>query len=103
MPQLVWTPSALNDVQRLYNFLKAKDTELAMLAAKTIREGVQVLSANPQLGRLFDDLDADYREWPIPFGKSGYLVLYHFNGNEVAVLAVKHQKEFEYIGHSLSS
>ncbi len=100
MPQLVWTPSALNDVQRLYDFLKAKDAELAKQAAHIIREGVQVLSANPQLGRLFDDLDADYREWPIPFGKSGYLVLYHFNRNKVAVLAVKHQKEFEYIRHS---
>ena len=41
-------------------------------------------------------MDETFRDWPINFGDSGYVVRYHFNGNEVTILAIRHQKEAGY-------
>ena len=41
-------------------------------------------------------MDPEFREWSIDFGHSGYVVLYRFDGEIVAVLAVRHQKEAGY-------
>ena len=40
-------------------------------------------------------MEPEYREWPIDFGNSGYLVLYHYDGSAVIVI-VRHQKEVGY-------
>lgn len=41
-------------------------------------------------------MDAAYREWPIDFGNVGYLALYRVDGEVVALLAVRHQREEGY-------
>jgi len=41
-------------------------------------------------------MDPEYREWLIDFGNSGYIVLYHFDGQTAVILAVRHQKEVGY-------
>ena len=61
MSQLIWTPPALNDVQRLYRFLAARDTGAAQRAVKAIRAGVQILVRQPGLGRPLEDMDMDFR------------------------------------------
>ena len=61
-----------------------------------IRECVKTLVAHPQVGRVAEDMDEVFRDWPINFGDSGYVVRYRFNGNEVTILAVRHQKEAGY-------
>jgi hypothetical protein len=38
-------------------------------------------------------LGAEFRELPIHFGTTGYVARYHFAGDSVTVLAVRHQKE----------
>jgi plasmid stabilization system protein ParE len=93
MSRLIWSPAALADVQRLYRFLADKDVNAAKRAAGAIRRGVRILAAQPLLGRPADDMDPDYREWLIQFGHSGYVALYRYTGNEVVILAVRHQKE----------
>lgn len=35
----------------------------------------------------------EFRERIIPFGSSGYLVLYRYDGQIVAILAVRHGRE----------
>jgi plasmid stabilization system protein ParE len=96
VPRLIWTPAALADVQRLYRFLATKDADAAQRAVKAIRAGVKILAHQPRLGRPIEDLDAEYREWLIDFGSSGYVALYRVEGETVAVLAVRHQKEAGY-------
>ena len=51
MPRLIWSPSVLLDVQRLYRFLAAKNAEAARQAVKAIRESVQILALQPGIGR----------------------------------------------------
>jgi plasmid stabilization system protein ParE len=96
VPRLIWSPQALIDVQRLYRFLVAKDEAAARRAIKTIRAGVKVLAHQPEIGRPVDDADPEFREWLIDFGRAGYLVLYHFDGDTATLLAVRHQKESGY-------
>ena len=41
-------------------------------------------------------MDTEFRELPIDFGDTGYIARYHYAGNTVTVLAVRHQKEAGY-------
>ena len=48
------------------------------------------------MGRPAQDMEPEYREWPINFGHSGYVVLCHFDGQTILIVAVRHQKELDY-------
>jgi len=93
VPRLIWSEPALANVQRLYRFLADKNLAAAKRAVKAVREGVKILSVHPQVGRVVEDLDEAFRDWPVDFGDSGYLVRYRFDGELVTILAVRHQKE----------
>ena len=93
MPHLIWSPSALLDVQRLYHFLAPKNPDAAKRAVKAIRHGVNVLEQQPGIGRPVEDMDEEFRDWIIDFGDSGYVARYRVGQNSVTVLAVRHQKE----------
>jgi len=93
MPRLIWSEPALAHVQRLYRFLAKKNLAAAKRAVKAIRDGVKTLAQHPQVGRLVDDMDEAFRDWPVDFGESGYVVRYRFDGERVTLLAVRHQKE----------
>jgi plasmid stabilization system protein ParE len=36
---------------------------------------------------------AEFREWIIGFGDTGYVALYRYDGDTVIILAVRHQRE----------
>jgi plasmid stabilization system protein ParE len=93
MSRLIWSPSALRDVQRLYRFLAGKNADAAKRAVQAVRQGVTVLGHQPQIGRPIEDMAEAYREWQIDFGDSGYVVRYLVATDTVAILAVRHQKE----------
>ncbi len=96
MPRLIWTPEALKDVQRCHRFIASKNPDAASRAACAISEGMQTVAAHPGSGRPADKMDTAFREWLIPFGDSGYVVLYRFDGDLAVVLAVRHQREAGY-------
>lgn len=96
MPRLIWTPPALADVQRLYRFLVPKDADAAQRAVKAIRAGTKMLAHQPHIGRPVEDMEPEFREWLIDFGNSGYVALYRYDGENIAILAVRHQKEVGY-------
>jgi len=96
MPRLIWSPSALLDIQRLYRFLAEKNIGAAQQAVKVIRESLNILTKQPGVGRPIEDMDPEYREWPINFGNTGYVALYHYDGKTALIVAVRHQKEVGY-------
>jgi len=93
MPQLIWSPAALRDIDRLYRFLVDKNPVAARRAVKSIREGMNILETQPAAGRPVQDMDPAFREWFITFGGSGYVALYRLDGEQAVVLAVRHQRE----------
>jgi len=96
MSQVIYAPSAIRDFQRLREFLRSKNPVAAKRATETIIKAIQVLGLQPQIGRPVEDMPEDYREWPIDFGDSGYVALYRYNMESVAIVAVRHQKEVSY-------
>ncbi len=93
MSHLIWSPSALRDVQHLYRFLAPKNLDAAKRAIQAIRQGVKVVEQQPGVGRPVDDMDDEFRDWIIDFGDSGYVARYRVEPQFVTILAVRHQKE----------
>lgn len=96
MARLVWTPRALRDVERLDRFLHSKDPDAARRASLAIQQAVAMLAQHPEIGRRIVDMDPEYREWLAPFGDSGYIALYRYDGRDVVILAVRHARELGY-------
>jgi plasmid stabilization system protein ParE len=96
MAKLVWTARARADLRRLRDFLVDQNPEAAARAVRTIREGLNTLKIAPGAGKIVDRLPADCREWPIPFGKSAYMVLYRIDGETVVIQALRHGREAGY-------
>jgi plasmid stabilization system protein ParE len=96
MARLIWTARALSDLSRLHRFLAPKNRDAARRATRTIRDGAKTLATHPEIGRPMDEMPPEFREWLIPFGAGGYLVLYRYDGTLVAILAVRHAREAGY-------
>lgn len=84
------------DVARLHEFLAPKSLDAAQRAVKVIRQGVKALSKHPQIGRPVEEMPAEFREWVIEFGQGAYVALYHYDGKQVVILAVRHGREDGY-------
>jgi plasmid stabilization system protein ParE len=96
MPRVKWSLAAIKDLERLHHFLVPKNSESARRAIRTIREGVQLLATHPEIGRPVEEMPPEFREWVIEFGQGAYLALYHFDGKEVVILALRHGREAVY-------
>ncbi|MFC3902387.1 Plasmid stabilization system protein ParE [Acinetobacter marinus] len=93
---IIWTPSSLADIQRLYRFLAEKDPDIAKQAIAAIRQSVQPLEIFPNIGRPVQEMSSEYREILIDFGQSGYVLLYRLDQHQLSILAVRHQREVGY-------
>jgi plasmid stabilization system protein ParE len=98
--RLIWSPAASRDIGRLHRFLAGLDRAAAARAVRVIRESLRILEALPGAGRPVDDpsgamgaTGAEFREWIIGFGDTGYVALYRYDGDTVIILAVRHQRE----------
>lgn len=49
-----------------------------------------------------EEMSPEFRRWFIPFGGSGYLALYRYDGDLVAILALRHAKEAGYDSESMT-
>ncbi|HUW25184.1 MAG TPA: type II toxin-antitoxin system RelE/ParE family toxin [Gallionella sp.] len=96
MPRLIWSPSALQDVRHIHHFLFEKNPAAANEAVSVIRNAVKIIAQHPEIGRPAAEMEPEFREWPIPFGGSGYLALYRFDGDTAVILALRHQREAGY-------
>lgn len=93
MTIIKWSPRALADIKRLYDFLNAKNHDAAKRAVGAIREGVNVLLEYPEIGKPVIDMSPNFRDLNIAFGSRGYIVRYYFNGKEAIILAIRHYLE----------
>jgi plasmid stabilization system protein ParE len=93
--QVVYSANALDNLERAFEFVAARDPRAASAAANAIREAIKILSRHPLIGRA---AEGPLRELVISHGKSGYVALYRFlpERDEVIVLAIRHQRELDY-------
>lgn len=81
------------DVHRLYRFLLDIKPKAARRAVQAIRESVQILAQHHEVGRPVEGMDAEFREWPISYGGSGYVALYRITAGAALIVAARHRKE----------
>jgi plasmid stabilization system protein ParE len=96
LPRLIWTQAAVRDVARLHRFLAPKNRDAARRAVQAVRRGVRLLAQYPEIGRPAPEMPTEFRERLVPFGDGGYLVLYRYDGEMIALLAVRHAREAGY-------
>ena len=98
--QVRFTEDAEADLVRLYEFILAKDQadwSLATRALEAIKNGIRSLEFSPFSYRKASLDNPFLRELIIPFGASGYVVLFEIDEDQtVSILAVRHQLEEDY-------
>jgi plasmid stabilization system protein ParE len=92
MAEVVYTPQALDDLDRLEDFLLEVDEHAARKTIPLILSAIEVLCQHPNIGRRRGN---QVRELVISRGKTGYVAFYRFDEiRDVArVLAIRHQRE----------
>ncbi len=94
---ILLAPEALDDLERIFDFLADQDEALARGDLSRIREAIQILEHHPVIGRLAR-ASGTLRELVISRGRSGYVALYEYSPVEdiVRVVAIRHQREVGY-------
>lgn len=92
MTRLVFSPSALQDIERLVQFLMESGPAAASATADVLTGGLKILKDHPLAGR---PAELGYRELLISRGRTGYVALYKYEVERDAaiILAIRHQRE----------
>ena len=90
MHRVVFSARANTDLDRLHAFIAVKSPRAARCAVERIIEGIDLLSLFPQSGTL---VRGNIRNFTIRFGRSGYIVRYELQGEDVLITRIWHGKE----------
>lgn len=92
MTAVVYSLQALDDLDRLENFLLEADVQAARKTIPLIISAVETLRLHPNIGTRRGD---QMRELVISRGSTGYIALYRYHENRdvVTVLAIRHQRK----------
>jgi plasmid stabilization system protein ParE len=90
--RIVFSPKALQDLERLTDFLIQTDKNATLTTIELIEGAIQILSQHPHIGRT---CDLHIRELIISRAKSGYVAMYSFDErkNTILICSIRHQKE----------
>ena len=92
MTRILWLPEALDDVERLHDFLIWKEPSAAARAVRTILNGAGRLQELPELGRPLAD-GTDRRELVVRFGAGAYVLRYRMDREAAVIIRVWHSRE----------
>jgi addiction module RelE/StbE family toxin len=95
LAKLSYAPQALNDLERLTEFLMSTDPAAAGKTVELIAEAISLLKRHPWIGR---PVESGLRELVISRGRSGYVALYSVEDahDAVLILSIRHQREAGY-------
>ena len=93
-----FTPEALKDVERLFDYFADIDIDLARKSNAAIGHAIRTIGEFPFSGRVVDERFPFIREFIISFGSAGYVALFEIEGDSlVTVLALRHQCEADFL------
>jgi plasmid stabilization system protein ParE len=92
------TAEALEDLDRLYDFLVERDLDAAERALEVIERALDLLAYSPfSCRKALHQKNPRWRELLISFGHSGYAALFEIDdGHTVTVTAIRHQRDEDY-------
>jgi plasmid stabilization system protein ParE len=90
---ILFSPDAVDDVERLRTFLDQKNPDAARRALASIWKALDRLQEFPELG--MPTADADIRQIVVRFGSSGYIVRYVFlpENENILITRIWHGRE----------
>ena len=88
----LWLPAAIDDIQRLFDYLVPLDAGAAQRAVQVILEGADQLFEAPEPGRPMSD-DTRRRELSLPFAGGAYVLRYRIHAATVVIIRVWHSRE----------
>jgi plasmid stabilization system protein ParE len=91
------TDAALADLRRLMDFVEEIDSTLADRALNAIVSGCALLETFPFTCRKASPETPFLRELVVPFGATGYVALFDIVGRQVNILALRHQREDDFL------
>ena len=93
-----FTHRSRDDLKRLYLFLYRQDKDSAKHARDNIYKAIDTLRTFPFTCRKAQADSPFIRELVISFGANGYVALFEIEeDNTVTILAVRHQREDDYM------
>ncbi len=97
MPQVIFTPDAVLDLEILRELLKERETQASTRAAKILSAKITQLTLNAGLGRPVELPDGTLaRELGINLALDDCTVLYCQEGDTIVVLLIRHRDEAGY-------
>ena len=95
MTAWVLAEDAVDDLERLADFLLETLPDAAAATGEIILSALELLRTHPEIGR---PVDRGLRELVISRGRTGYIALYEYDArNDTAVvLRIRHQRELGY-------
>jgi plasmid stabilization system protein ParE len=95
MAQVKLSAHALNDLERIFEFVAELDPKRGLQTIQRIRQGVLILEQHPLIGRPAEE---GRRELVMGRGASAYLALYRWlpQLDTVLVLAIRNAREAGY-------
>jgi plasmid stabilization system protein ParE len=91
------TTEAVEDLNRLYEFLLKRDLDAAARALAAMEHAVALLAYSPlSCRKALLQKSPWWRELLIPFGHSGYVALFEIENRTVTVTALRQQREEDY-------
>lgn len=92
-----YTDTALTDLRRLTDFVEAIDSVLADRALDAIVRASALLESFPFTCRKASPDNPFLRELVVSFGATGYVALFDIAGSQVTVVALRHQREDDFL------
>jgi len=87
MGQVIWSPSALSDVDAIAEYIARDSVDRASLFVTRLLDATDRLSEFPESGRVIPEIgDPSCREIPV----ATYRVMYRIEGNDVWITGVVH-------------
>ena len=87
MAEIIWAPSALDDLEALIEYISRNAPVTARRFAQKLVNRVGMLADHPHLGGLIPEDDSDtYRE----LIQGNYRLIYRIEGQRVLIVAVHH-------------
>jgi len=95
MTPIEWFDGALEDLERLDEFIAPKNPDAARRAALILIKAADLPANNTRAGRVVEEMidDGEYRDIPIPFVSYGYVLCYRYKLETVYIQSIKHGKE----------
>ncbi|YAF96531.1 MAG: type II toxin-antitoxin system RelE/ParE family toxin [Nodularia sp. CChRGM 3473] len=92
MSQIVWAKTAIDDLNRHYDFIKLNNPNAAARAIQAIVSSGETLQQNPRRGKIVDEI-AGLRKLLVSFGKYGFILHYVILENDIVILRIYHGRE----------